>query len=142
MATPNGVCLNLLTKIPVAEGLDPLARIWSLDHWLASLDRVLSVKTLINEATHQRFELIFDAGHREADHVVVERFYRKNSIEVIHLVAPPGIKALTAEWWVDENQDNVLFAKRKILIDEDKYTPVLAKKMFVLLRENIEALLR
>ena len=136
------VCLNLLTKINVPINFDPLDKIWSLEHWVNSLDRVRQIKCKDSSDIYQRFSLLFNADLSTPDLVEVERFRRENEIEVIHLVPPPGIKALSAKWWIEKEEKRVLFARRKLLIDESIYTPALAIKMFNLLRENIENLMR
>lgn len=135
------VCLNLLTKIEYSEHIDPLERIWSLDHWCKSLDRVKGILKKEDVIDYQRFELIFDAGRDQPDHIEVERFRRQNEIEVNHITPPPGINALSAKWWVSPEQGNILFAKRKIFLDSSAYTPILARNMFFLLRTNLEKLI-
>jgi hypothetical protein len=135
------VCLNLLTKIEYSEQIDPLENIWSLQHWCKNLDRVKAISKKEETQNYQRFELIFDADRDQPDCVEIERFRRKNEIEVKHIIPPPGIHALSAKWWICPEQGNILFAKRKILIDASAYTPVLARKMFFLLRANLEKLI-
>jgi hypothetical protein len=134
------LCLTLLTKIEVPVGSAPLERIWSLDLWLSALRRVKAVKIHEETADYQRFDLVFDAGCAELDHVSVERHRHPGLVDVVHLRPPPGINALSATWWTEPGQGAVLFAKRRILIDESNYTPALARKMFRLLRENLETL--
>jgi len=141
VAQMDELCLNLLTRVRVSAGLDPLERIWSLEHWLASLDRVKAVTCHADLPDYQSFCLVFDAGRSTPDRVEVERFRRDKEIEVVHRVPPPGIQALSALWWTEEDQGNVLFAKRKILLDEKAYSPAVACKMFGMLRENLEKLL-
>ena len=136
------ICLNLLTRLEIDGTFDPLDRIWSLEHWFNSLDRVRHVDCQQESNDYQRFELWFDAGITEPDRVQVERFRRDREIEVVHLVPPPGIKALSARWWTDVTQTGLIFARRKVLIDEASYSPALAQKMFTLLRENLQTLMR
>lgn len=135
------LCLNLLTRINTAAGDAPLDRIWSLDLWLASLARIKAIHRLEERADYQRFDLVFDAGRAQPDRVSVERHRRENAVEVVHLVPPPGVKGLTATWWTEPAQGAVLFARRRILLAEDDYSPALARKMFGLLRENVETLI-
>lgn len=134
------VCLNLLTKIQFSPKIDPLERIWSLEHWSKSLDRVKNISRKNESNNYQRFEMVFDAENDVYDCIEIERFRHKNEIEVYHLVPPPNINHLTAKWWIDPEQGNYLFAKRKILLDSSVYTPILAQKMFLLLRANLEKL--
>lgn len=135
------VCLNLLTKIEYSKQIDPLENIWSLQHWCKSLDRVKAIYIKEETPNYQRFELFFDADRDQPDCVEVERFRCENEIEVKHIIPPPSINALSAKWWVCPEQGNILFVKRKILIDSSAYTPVLARKMFFLLRANLEKLI-
>ena len=135
------ICLNLLTRFELTDDVDPLDRIWSLEHWIRSLDRVQGVDCQHDCNDYQRFELLFDAGLSQPDRVQVERFRRDREIEVVHLVPPPGIKALSARWWTDATQAGLIFARRKVLIDHADYTPALARKMFTLLRENLQKLM-
>lgn len=135
------ICLNLLTKIEYSEHTDPLANIWSLAHWSKSLERVKKIDIKQDTLNYQRFVLFFDADRNKPDCVEIERFRYQNEIEVHHIIPPPDINALSAKWWMSPEQGNILFAKRKILIDDTIYTPLLAKKMFTLLRENLEKLI-
>ena len=133
--------LNLLTRINTPAGIAPLDRIWSLDLWLASLARVKSVENVVEKGRdYQRFDLIFDADRPVPDRVTVERYRRENAVDVVHLVPPPGLNALRATWWTEAAQGDVLFAKRSMLLDETGYSPTLGRKMFALLRENLETL--
>lgn len=135
------LCLNLLTKIETPAGTDPLDRIWSLDLWLASLARVKSVENIVERGKdYQRFDLVFDADRPVPDRVTVERHRRETAVDVVHLVPPPGITELRATWWTEAEQGDVLFAKRRMLLDEVAYGPALGRKMFGILRENLETL--
>ncbi|EOC5340564.1 TPA: hypothetical protein RUZ21_003548 [Vibrio cholerae] len=125
----------------IPEGVKPLDRIWSLENWQKSLNRVQQVIQKKSSDEYQRFELVFDAGLPTPDLVEVERYRRDEEIEVIHLVPPPGIKSLSAKWWVENEDQARLFARRKVLIDESEYTPEQARKMFRILRENMEYLM-
>lgn len=135
------LCLNLVTKQKVPLGVEPLALIWSLDHWVSTLDRVCDIRCLEESAVKQRFILHFDAGRSEPDCVEVERRRFDNRICVIHLVPPPGINALSADWWTETESPGVLFACRRMLLDENTYSPAMARSMFGLLRENIDRLI-
>ncbi|WP_045959223.1 hypothetical protein [Xenorhabdus poinarii] len=134
------LCLNLITKQNVAPGSDPLAKIWSLDHWLNTLDRVCDIDRISESATRQHFILFFNANRSEPDRVEVERVRSDNRICVTHLIPPPNVLALNAEWWTENTHPNVLFANRRLLIEEDTYSPDIARKMFALLRENMDRL--
>ncbi len=136
------ICLNLVTCMVIPEGLRPLDRIWSLEHWQKSLNRVQRVVQKKSSDEYQRFELVFDAGLLTPDLVEVERYRREKEIEVTHLVPPPGIKELSAKWWVESKNQDRIFARRKVIIDESEYTPAKARKMFRILRENMEFLMR
>ena len=135
------LCLNLLTKIVVPAGSAPLEQIWSVDHWLSSLPRVISMDCQADTADYQRFDLVFDADRPSPDRITVERRRYPDAIDVVHLSPPPGVNSLRATWWTDSSQRDVLFAKRCILLDESEYSPALARKMFSLLRENLELLI-
>ncbi len=134
------LCLNLVTKQDVPLGSVPLAQIWSLDHWLSALDRVCGISRISESAVRQHFILFFAAGRSEPDRVEVERIRLSDRIRVTHLVPPPNVLALSAEWWTEAAHPGVLFASRRILIEEDAYSPDMARKMFTLLRENIDRL--
>ena len=56
------ICLNLVTCMVIPEGLRPLDRIWSLEHWQKSLNRVQRVVQKKSSDEYQRFELVFDTG--------------------------------------------------------------------------------
>ncbi|MCC4107179.1 hypothetical protein [Serratia ureilytica] len=135
------LCLNLLTRQRVPQGIDPLMRIWSLDHWLGALDRVCGIQRLEESADRQRFILHFDAGRPEPDRVEVERTRSDARISVIHRIPPPGIRALSAEWWTEAEHPGVLFVCRRMLMDDAVYSPAMARNMFGLLRENIGKLI-
>ncbi|MFK7874169.1 MAG: hypothetical protein AB8B71_00095 [Paracoccaceae bacterium] len=134
------LCLNLLTKITVPDAQNALDQIWSLDHWAASLDRVLDVKVEEATQTRQVFELRFDAGREVPDTVRVERFRKNGEIGVVHTTPPPGITALSAVWWSEPEHPGVIFAKRKINMRPNDYTPQIARHMFGLLKENLHRL--
>lgn len=138
--TMSEVCLSLVTKQKVSSGPGSLAQIWSLDHWLSALDRVCGINRISESAVRQHFTLIFDADRQKPDHVEVERIRLADRIKVTHLIPPPNVLALSAEWWTETAHPGVLFANRHILIEEDVYTPHTARKMFSLLRENIDRL--
>lgn len=131
------VCLNILTKQRVPKGVDPLMRIWSLDHWLSALDRVCGIQRLEESADRQCFILHFDADRSEPDRVEVERTRSDSRISVTHRIPPPGIQSLSAEWWTEAEHPGILFVCRRIIMDEAVYSPVMARNMFRLLRENI-----
>lgn len=135
------ICLNLVTKQKVPSGPGSLAQIWSLDHWLSALDRVCGINRISESAVLQHFNLFFDADRPEPDQVEVERIRFADRIKVTHLIPPPNVLALSAEWWTETKHPNVLFASRHLLIEEDVYTPDMARKMFSLLRENIDRLI-
>lgn len=141
VSTMSELCLNLLTKQRVRHGVEPLALIWSLDHWLGSLERVCGIQRIEESAVRQRFILHFDADRPEADRVEVERTRTDSRISVIHLIPPPGIQALSADWWTEAEYPGILFVCRRMLIDEAAYTPTMARKMFGLLRENVGKLM-
>lgn len=116
----NDVCLNLLTKVNVASGGQALEDIWSLDNWRDSLGRVKSIECTESTETHQKMSIVFDADREIYDVVGVERFKSERSISVSHVTPPPGIKSLTAIWWYDEEDQNVVYAKRKIIFDRKR----------------------
>lgn len=135
------LCLNLVTRQQVPFGVEPLALIWSLEHWVNTLDRVCGLRCLEESAIRQRFILHFDAGRSEPDCVEVERHRFDNLIRVTHRVPPPGIHSLSADWWTEAEHPGVLFACRRMLLDENAYSPAMARNMFGVLRENIERLM-
>ncbi|OVZ94949.1 hypothetical protein CBW54_00610 [Yersinia kristensenii] len=132
--------LSLVTKQEVSLDSAPLDKIWSLDHWLSALDRVCGIKRISESAVRQHFILFFDADRPEPDQVEVERIRSVDKIRVTHLIPPPNVIALSAEWWTEAAHPGVLFASRHLLIEEDMYSPDMARKMFTLLRENIDRL--
>lgn len=132
--------LSLLTRQAVKPGSSPLVQIWSLDHWLNSLDRVCGIRRISVNAERQHFILQFDAGRAKPDQVEVERLRLPDRIRVIHRVPPPGVLALSAQWWTEATHPDVLFASRNLLVDEDAYSPAMARSMFALLRENLNKL--
>lgn len=134
------VCLNILTKQRVPQGVDPLIRIWSLEHWLKALERVCGIQLLEESASRQCFILHFDAGRPSPDQVEVERTRSDSRISVTHRIPPPGIKSLSAEWWTEPEYPGILFVCRRMLMDEAVYSPAMARNMFGLLRENIDKL--
>ncbi len=131
------VCLHLLTKTEVPGTGDPLDRIWLIDNWVKSLDRVLDVKIWIDEGHKQRFTLTFDSGRDTPDQVEVERIRTESVIQVNHIVPPPGIRALSAVWWHEAGAEKRLFARRTILMDQRDYSADKARHMFGILRENL-----
>ncbi|QHM73999.1 hypothetical protein [Mixta intestinalis] len=136
----NKLSLTLLTRAEVPEGCDPLALIWDLDNWKNSLSRVRDIRLVSSTATYQHFFMLFEAGYDQPDTVEIERWFSDSVITVKHLVPPPGILSLEADWWVDDVIPSQLFSRRKIILEESAYSPSLAKKMFLILRENITSL--
>ncbi|WP_348988850.1 hypothetical protein [Xenorhabdus sp. SGI240] len=134
------LCLSLMTKRNVVPGSDPLAQIWSLEHWISTLNRVCHINRISESATRQHFILHFDAGRPDPDRVEVERVRSDDRICVTHIIPPPNVLALSAEWWIEHTHPNVIFAKRCLLIEENVYSPNVARKMFVLLSENVDRL--
>jgi len=130
------VCLHLLTKVDVPIKSDPLDKIWSIDNWIASLNRVIDVNVYLDNAQRQLFLLTFDAGRDVPDQVEVERIRTRNVIQVKHLVPPPGLKALSALWWCEENAKKELFARRTIVMDKCNFSNEKTMRMFRILREN------
>ena len=135
------VCLHLLTKIEVACGEDALARIWSINNWVRSVDRVVDLDMKLDCDTEQCFTLVFDGGRETLDQVDVQRFRAENEIRVVHKVPPPGIQSLTALWWTEPEHDKWLFVRRTMLMDREAYSADRTRQMFALLRENLTKLL-
>lgn len=131
------VCLHLLTKMVVPADSDPIERIWSIDNWVASLDRVIDIRVSLDSDLRQRFTLTFDAGRDVSDLVEVERIRTAAEIEVTHLVPPPGIKTLSARWWCEGISKKEVFARRTIVMDKGSYSADKAIHMFRILRENL-----
>lgn len=131
------VCLHLLTKVNVPRGSDPLDQIWCIDNWISSLDRVLDINVSLDSEHRQLFSLTFDAGRDVPDCVEVERIRTESAIQVKHLVPPPGIKALSAIWWCEENEKKEIFVRRTILMDKNNFSAEKARHMFVILKENL-----
>ena len=134
------MCLHLLTKMEIDDEGDPLDRIWRIDNWINSLDRVIDIHVSLNEAYRQRFSLTFDAGRKIPDQVEVERIRTESAIQVNHLVPPPGIKSLSAIWWCEVNKKKELFARRTMLMDQHNFSSDRVRQMFYILRENLTML--
>ncbi|GAA4666764.1 hypothetical protein [Bartonella pachyuromydis] len=134
------ICLSFLTRQKTSLKGNILDKIWSLDNWLSTLERVHNVQIISENSTYQHFILYFDADNSQLDRVEVERIYTSGCIEVTHLIPPPGILSLKGKWWVNEQHPYEIFASRQILLEKKRFTLSLAKKMFALLRENLEKL--
>jgi hypothetical protein len=139
-APMTALALNLLTKVGVAPGSEPLARIWSLDNWTASLKRVRSLRVIAQSADHQLFDLVFDAGGAAPDRIRVERRRREAGIDVRHLEPPPGVAALSGRWEL-AGRGNVLLAHRSLLLEAGRCDPASIRRTLRVLRENLIDLL-
>lgn len=131
------VCLHLLTKAEVPGTDDPLDRIWQIDNWVRSLNRVIDIRVQMEDARRQRFSLTFDGGRDFPDQIEVERVRTERAIQVIHVVPPPEIKSLSAVWWSEVSTKRQIFARRTIVMEQCNYSPGKARHMFSILRENL-----
>ncbi len=137
-----GVTFNFLTKEPIGDCPDALARVWSVQHWVNTLDRVKQATLREQSQDQQVFDLHFDAGGETVDKVTVLRTRSEHRISVKHLVPPPGIDALSGAWWVDPEQPDTLYASRQMTMSPEQATVARARNVQKILRENITALLR
>lgn len=136
------VTFNFLTKEPIGNCPDALERVWSVQHWVSTLDRVKYASVQRESSDRQLFELHFDADSEKVDKVTVLRTRECDCIQVEHLVPPPGIDALSGAWWIDPEHPDMLYASRQMTMSAEQATVTRARKVHQILRENIVALLR
>lgn len=136
------VTFNFITKEPVGDCPDALARVWSVQHWVNTLERVKQATLREQSQDQQVFDLHFDAGGETVDKVTVLRTRSEHRISVKHLVPPPGIDTLSGAWWVDPKQPDTLYASRQMTMSPEQATVTRARNVQKILRENITALLR
>ncbi|MEO9820938.1 MAG: hypothetical protein ABJQ34_13690 [Paracoccaceae bacterium] len=132
---------NFMTKAATEDRMLAMEQIWDLDHWLSALERVKKVNVRSESEDEQLFELYFDAGREKADVVLVRRTRAKNRITVEHLIPPPGIVSLYATWWVTEEGPPMVYAHRKITMENGQATPDALRKVQFILKENLAALI-
>lgn len=132
---------NFMTKAQTLDRSWAMERIWDLDNWLSTLDRVKQIKVRSDSSEEQLFELHFDAGRDQLDVVLVRRTRSKNRITVDHLIPPPGIVSLSATWWVTADGPPTVYAHRKITMAEGHATPDALRNIQSILNANLAALI-
>lgn len=132
---------NFMTKAQTRDRSVAMQRIWDLDNWLSTLDRVKKIKIRNDSSTEQLFELHFDAGRDQPDVVLVRRTRTENRITVEHLIPPPGIVSLSAAWWVTADGPATVYAHRKITMEEGQATPDALRNIQSILTANLAALI-
>lgn len=135
------VTFNFLTKEPIGNCSDALERVWSVSHWVNTLDRVKQAYLQEESDDRQLLELQFDSGGETVDKVTVLRTRTEDCIQVVHLVPPPGIDALSGAWWVDPQFPDTLYASRRMTMTPEQATVTRARNVCQILRENMSALL-